>query len=79
MARKQTAEFSRSTQLRFHAYQLCFHAYRDRNREWRWTLKASNNRIIADSGESYRRKADCMAAIAMMQLGAEFAKVKCAA
>lgn len=71
VARKQAAEFSQAG--------LRFSAYRDKNREWRWTLKASNNRIIADSGESYRRKADCMAAIALVQLGAEFAKVKCAA
>ncbi len=30
--------------------------YRDRRREWRWRLKASNGRILADSGEGYRRR-----------------------
>jgi len=29
--------------------------YRDGRGEWRWRLKASNGRIIADSGEGYRR------------------------
>ena len=29
--------------------------YRDGRREWRWRLKASNGRIMADGGEGYRR------------------------
>ena len=28
--------------------------YRDERREWRWRLLATNNRIIADSGEGYK-------------------------
>jgi len=31
--------------------------YRDAKREWRWRLRASNGRILADSGEGYRRRA----------------------
>ena len=31
--------------------------YRDRRGEWRWRLRASNGRILADSGEGYRRLA----------------------
>ena len=31
--------------------------YRDAKREWRWRLRASNGRIVADSGEGYRRRA----------------------
>ena len=31
--------------------------YRDARREWRWRLRASNGRIVADSGEGYRRRA----------------------
>lgn len=30
--------------------------YRDAGRDWRWRLKASNGRILADSGEGYRRR-----------------------
>ncbi len=34
--------------------------YRDSRREWRWRMKASNGRILADSGEGYRRKASAL-------------------
>lgn len=27
---------------------------------WRWRLKARNGRIIADSGEAYTRRSDCV-------------------
>jgi uncharacterized protein YegP (UPF0339 family) len=37
--------------------------YRDRSNQWRWQLVAANNRIVADSGESYVNKADCLAGI----------------
>ena len=37
--------------------------YRDANREWRWRLKASNGRIVADSGEGYRRRASVYEAV----------------
>lgn len=30
--------------------------YRDKNKEWRWRLLASNGRNIANSGEGYKRK-----------------------
>lgn len=30
---------------------------------WRWRLRSRNNRKIADSGESYTRKHDCLRAI----------------
>jgi len=33
-----------------------FTVYRDRKREWRWRLTAPNGRILADSGEGYKRK-----------------------
>jgi uncharacterized protein len=35
-----------------------FHLYRDRKKEWRWRLTASNGRKIANSGEGYKRKID---------------------
>lgn len=34
--------------------------------QWRWRLRAGNNEIIA-SGESYRNKQDCLAAIALVK------------
>jgi len=37
--------------------------YRDARREWRWRLKASNGRIVADSGEGYRRRASVYEAV----------------
>ncbi len=35
--------------------------------EWRWRLRAINGRIIADSGESYKNRDDCLAGIALVQ------------
>lgn len=32
-----------------------FEIYKDAKKEWRWRLKASNGKIIADSAESYKR------------------------
>jgi len=37
--------------------------YRDKRREWRWRLRASNGRILADSGEGYRRRASMLRGI----------------
>ncbi len=39
-----------------------FHVYKDAKGEWRWRLTAKNGRIIADSGEGYRRKATAVKA-----------------
>lgn len=33
-----------------------FEIYRDKKKEFRWRLKASNGRIIADCAEGYKRK-----------------------
>lgn len=37
--------------------------YRDSSGQWRWRLRAGNGRIVADSGESYRKQADCLAGL----------------
>ena len=37
--------------------------YKDAKEEWRWRLKASNGRIIADSGEGYTTERECLADI----------------
>lgn len=42
---------------------LVFHIYQDVGRQWRWYLAAGNNRKIANSGEAYHNKADCLSAI----------------
>ena len=42
---------------------LVFHLYQDVARQWRWYLSAGNNRKIANSGEAYHNKSDCISAI----------------
>lgn len=41
--------------------------YQDAAGEWRWRLRAGNQRIIADSGEGYRDKQDCLHAITLVK------------
>ncbi len=35
--------------------------------QWRWSLYAGNHQMIANSGESYWNKSDCLAAIALVK------------
>jgi uncharacterized protein YegP (UPF0339 family) len=35
--------------------------------EWRWKLLAGNHQVIADSGESYRHKQDCLHGIELVK------------
>lgn len=44
--------------------------YRDAKKLWRWNLKAENGEIIA-SGESYKRKADCLMALCLVSRGSK--------
>lgn len=37
-----------------------FFVYQDIAGKWRWRLLAGNGRIIADSGQGYSRKKDCL-------------------
>jgi uncharacterized protein len=46
---------------------VAYHIYRDTTNLWRWYLLAGNNRKIANSGESYYNKADCIAAITLVK------------
>jgi len=41
--------------------------YKDSSGEWRWNLRASNNRIIADSGEGYQHRQDCLHAVELVK------------
>jgi uncharacterized protein YegP (UPF0339 family) len=45
-----------------------FHVYKDVAGYWRWRLLAANNRTIADSGEGYNNKQDCLSAIDLVKL-----------
>lgn len=44
-----------------------FEYYKDEQDEWRWRLRAANGRIIADSGESYKNRVDCLHAIELLK------------
>lgn len=52
-----------------------FYVYRDRIREWRWRFRASNEKIIADSGEGYKNQSDCESAIALLKREAPSAPI----
>lgn len=41
--------------------------YKDRAAQYRWRFTANNGQIIADSGEAYVQKADCLRGIAIMK------------
>ncbi len=43
-----------------------FELYKDKKKEWRWRLKASNGKIIADSGEGYKNKEDAENGISLV-------------
>ena len=46
---------------------MVYYVYRDSHNQWRWKLKASNGRIIADSAEAYRNRQDCLNGIALVR------------
>ncbi len=44
-----------------------FNIYKDKADEWRWRLVATNGKIVADSGEGYVNKADCLHGIDLVK------------
>ena len=46
---------------------MYYEVYKDRVNHWRWRLKAANGRIIADSGEGYFNKSDCLHGIDLVK------------
>lgn len=42
---------------------MYYYVYKDVANQWRWTLYAANGRKIANSGEGYFNKQDCVHAI----------------
>jgi uncharacterized protein YegP (UPF0339 family) len=55
---------------------MFFYVYRDAVREWRWRLYANNTRKIANSGEGYKNRQDCLHAIYLIKGGAGGAPIK---
>jgi uncharacterized protein len=43
-----------------------FWIYKDSIGQWRWSLVASNGKNLADSGESYWNKQDCLHGIGLV-------------
>ncbi|WP_374379497.1 YegP family protein [Dongia sp.] len=41
--------------------------YKDQQGYWRWHLLAANNRKIANSGEGYVNKSDCLAVVQLVK------------
>lgn len=46
---------------------MTYYYGKDAKGEWRWHLKAANNKIIATSGEGYQNEKDCLAAIELVK------------
>jgi uncharacterized protein YegP (UPF0339 family) len=47
--------------------EMKYKVYKDKAGEWRWRLVAANGRTVADSGEGYHNKADCLAGIELVK------------
>ena len=50
---------------------MAYYVYKDNLGQWRWYLLAANNRKIANSGEGYHNKADCLHAISLVSTSAQ--------
>jgi uncharacterized protein YegP (UPF0339 family) len=46
---------------------MAYYVYKDSQGHWRWRLLAANNRNIANSGEGYGNKQDCLHAIGLVK------------
>ena len=46
---------------------MTYFVRRDPANQWRWRLRATNNRIIAESGEAYHNRQDCLDAINLVK------------
>ena len=45
---------------------MYFQIYQGNGNEWRWRLKAANHEPIANGGEGYINKNDCLHAIGLL-------------
>ena len=46
---------------------MYYQIYQDTANHWRWRLNAANHRTIADSGEGYYNRQDCLSAITFVK------------
>lgn len=53
-----------------------FVLYRDAKKEYRWRLIATNGNFVANSGEGYKNKADCLATLASIKKAAAEAPIE---
>ncbi len=53
-----------------------FELYKDDSGDYRWRFISSNGRIIADSGQGYKNKADCRSGIDLIKGEASAARVE---
>jgi len=52
-----------------------FEIFKNKRGQYRWRLRAANNKIFADSAESYVRKSACMHGIRLLKSHSSKAKV----
>ena len=53
-----------------------FEVYRDEGGEFRWRLRAQNSQVIATSGDGYKEKRSCLAAVESVKRDAAAAPVQ---
>ncbi len=46
---------------------MFYELYKDKNAQWRWTLWSSNGRKLANCGEGYHNKADCLRDLSLVK------------
>lgn len=46
---------------------MAYYIYKDTQGYWRWYLLAANEKKIANGGEGYHNKQDCLHAIALVK------------
>lgn len=46
---------------------MTYYIHKDAAGEFRWYLQAANGRKVATSGEGYKNKGDCLAAIELVK------------
>ena len=52
-----------------------FEVYKDKGGQFRWRLRSMNKQILATSGEGYKEKRDCLAAVQSVKRAAAEAPV----
>ena len=52
-----------------------FEVYKDNDRLFRWRLRASDNRVIAESSEGFFNRSDCENAVILVRSEASKAKL----